>query len=179
MPQLPSLERWALLPFGGFPTLTCLLFFWTCYFLGTCIIFFSQQVLGLYLGLFLFYRCFSVPYFGLAWRARCISLPPQPMIYRQIFARKSCRKNQDFCTRLCSHKNRPKGGGNSFDFIFFFFYLLCWYYFYIAYFVCAPASEFGAMGSTSFLEFSYPNLLLVFLKILSEKLRFLYNILFP
>ena len=32
------------------------------------------------------------------------------------------------------------------------------------------------MGSTSFLGFSYPNLLLVFLKILSEKLRFLYKI---
>ena len=37
----------------------------TCYFLGTCIIFLSQ-VLGLSLGLFLFYRYFSVPYFGLA-----------------------------------------------------------------------------------------------------------------
>ena len=35
------------------------------------------------------------------------------------------------------------------------------------------------MGSTSFLEFSYPNLLIVFLKILSEKLRFLSKILFP
>ena len=35
------------------------------------------------------------------------------------------------------------------------------------------------MGSTSFLEFSYPNLLLVFLKILSEKLRFLYKIFVP
>ena len=33
--------------------------------LGTCIIFFSQ-VLGLSLGLFYFYRYFSVPYFGLA-----------------------------------------------------------------------------------------------------------------
>ena len=35
------------------------------------------------------------------------------------------------------------------------------------------------MGSTSFLGFSYPNLLLVFLKILSEKLRFLYKIFVP
>ena len=34
---------------------------------------------------------------------------------------------------------------------------------YIVYFVCVPASEFGAMGSTSFLGFSYPSLLLVFL----------------
>ena len=34
---------------------------------------------------------------------------------------------------------------------------------YVAYFVCDSASEFGAMGSTSFLGvFSYPNLLLVF-----------------
>ena len=136
-------------------------------------------MLGLYLGLFLFYRYFSVPYFGLAWRARCISLPPQPMIYRQIFARKSCRKNQYFCTRFCSHKNRPKGGRIASSSFISFFYLLCWYYSYIVYFVCAPASEFGAMGSTSFLGFSYLNLLLVFLKILSEKLRFLYKILFP
>ena len=60
-----------------------------------------------------------------------------------------------------------------------FFYLLYWYYSYIIYFVCAPASEFGAMGSTSFLGFSYSNLLLVFLKILSKKLRFLSKILFP
>ena len=41
-----------------------------------------------------------------------------------------------------------------------------WYYSYIVYFVCAPASEFGAMGSTSFLGFSYPNLLIVFLNLL-------------
>ena len=33
---------------------------------------------------------------------------------------------------------------------------------YVAYFVCDSASEFGAIGSTSFLECSYPNLLLVF-----------------
>ena len=32
--------------------------------------------------------------------------------------------------------------------------------------VCDSASEFGAMGSTSFLGFSYPNLLLVFLNLL-------------
>ena len=36
----------------------------------------------------------------------------------------------------------------------------------IAYFVCDSASEFGAMGSASFLGFSYPNLLLVFLNLL-------------
>ena len=34
------------------------------------------------------------------------------------------------------------------------------------YFVCDSASEFGAMGSTSFLGFSCPNLLLVFLNLL-------------
>ena len=44
------------------------------------------------------------------------------------------------------------------------------------YFVCDSASEFGAMGSTSFLGFSYPNLLLVF----SEPVIFrnLYHIFF-
>ena len=40
------------------------------------------------------------------------------------------------------------------------FYL--YWYSYILYFVCDSASEFGAMDSTSFLGFSYPNLLLVF-----------------
>ena len=72
-----------------------------------------------------------------------------------------------------------RGGGIASSSFILFFYLLCWYFSYIVYFVCAPASEFGAMGSTSFLGFSYPNVLLVFLKILSEKLRFLYKILFP
>ena len=42
----------------------------------------------------------------------------------------------------------------------FIFYL--YWYSHIVYFVCDSASEFGAMGSTSFLGFSYPNLLLVF-----------------
>ena len=38
---------------------------------------------------------------------------------------------------------------------------------YVVYFVCDSASEFGAMGSTSFFVFfSYPNLLLVFLNLL-------------
>ena len=54
------------------------------------------------------------------------------------------------------------GGGVASSSFILFFYLLYWYS-YIVYFVCAPASEFGAMGSTSFLGFSYPNLLLVFL----------------
>ena len=42
------------------------------------------------------------------------------------------------------------------------FYLAC--YSYIAYFVCDSASEFEGTGSTSFLGFFYPNLLLVFLE---------------
>ena len=46
----------------------------------------------------------------------------------------------------------------------FVFYL--YKYSYIGYFVCDSASEFGEMGSTSFLGFSYPNLLLVFLNLL-------------
>ena len=61
-----------------------------------------------------------------------------------------------------------RGGGIASSSFILFFYLLHWYYPYVVYFVCPPASEFGAMGSTSFLGFSYPNLLLVFLKILSK-----------
>ena len=47
-------------------------------------------------------------------------------------------------------------------FIYFIFYL--YWYSYKVYFVCDSASEFEATGSTSFLGFSYPNLLLIFLK---------------
>ena len=46
-----------------------------------------------------------------------------------------------------------------------FIFCLYWYS-YIVYWVCDSASEFGAMGSTPFLGFSYPNLLLVFLNLL-------------
>ena len=55
-----------------------------------------------------------------------------------------------------------RGGGiasSSFD-----FYL--YWYSYVGYSACDSASEFGAMGSTFFLGFSYPNLLLVFLNLL-------------
>ena len=38
---------------------------------------------------------------------------------------------------------------------FILFFYLYWYS-YIVYFVCDSASEFGAMGSTSFLGFSSP-----------------------
>ena len=56
-----------------------------------------------------------------------------------------------------------RGGGiaSSSNLVFY----LYWYS-YIVYFVCDSASEFGAMGSTSFLGFSCPNLLLVFLNFL-------------
>ena len=57
---------------------------------------------------------------------------------------------------------RRGGGIASSSFVFY----LYWYYSYIRYFVCDSASEFGAMGSTSFLGFSYPNPLLVFLNLL-------------
>ena len=49
----------------GFSYPNLLLVFLNLLFLGTCIIFLSQG-LGLSLGRFLFYRYFSVPYFGLA-----------------------------------------------------------------------------------------------------------------
>ena len=51
--------------FLGFSYPRLLLVFLNLLFLGTCIIFFSQ-VLGLSLGLFLFYRYFSAPYFAVA-----------------------------------------------------------------------------------------------------------------
>ena len=57
---------------------------------------------------------------------------------------------------------RRGGGIASSSFVFFY---LHWYS-YIVYFVCGSASEFGAMGTTSFLGFSYPNPLLVFLNLL-------------
>ena len=51
--------------FLGFSYPNLLLVFLNLLFLGTCFIFFFE-VLGLSLGLFYFYRYFSVPYFGLA-----------------------------------------------------------------------------------------------------------------
>ena len=58
---------------------------------------------------------------------------------------------------------RRGGGIASSSFIFY----LYWYsYIIIVYFVRDSASEFGAMGSTSCLGFSYPNLLLFFLNLL-------------
>ena len=50
-----------------------------------------------------------------------------------------------------------RGGGVASSFVFYLYG-----YSYIGYFVCDSASEFGAMGSTSFLGLSYPNLLLAF-----------------
>ena len=56
---------------------------------------------------------------------------------------------------------RLRRGGRIASSSFVLFFYLYWYS-YIVYFVCDSASEFGAMGSTSFSGFSYPNLLLVF-----------------
>ena len=58
---------------------------------------------------------------------------------------------------------RLRRGGRiaSSSFIFYLYWYSC-----IIYFVCDSASEFGAMGSTSFMGFSYPNRLLVFLSLL-------------
>ena len=57
---------------------------------------------------------------------------------------------------------RRGGGITSSSSLVFYLY----WYSYIVYFVCDSASEFGAMGSTFFLGFSCPNLLLVFLNFL-------------
>ena len=85
--------------------------------------------------------------------------------YPNCFSENLVEKIKIFVQDFVPIRTALRGGGDSFLFIFFFFYLLYWYS-YIVYFVCAPASEFGAMGSTSFLGFSYPNLLLVFLNLL-------------
>ena len=52
---------------------------------------------------------------------------------------------------------RLRRGGDSFLFVYFIFYLY-WYSYilYVVYFVCDSASEFGAMGSTSFLGVFLP-----------------------
>ena len=73
MTQLPSLERWALFLFGGFPTLTCFLFF------SEPVIFrnlynISLASVGTFSGSFLFYLYFSVTYFGLATEIRFFAL---------------------------------------------------------------------------------------------------------
>ena len=52
--------------FLGFSYPNLLLVFLNLLFLGTCIIFFSQVLDFLWFFIFLFYRYFSVPYFGLA-----------------------------------------------------------------------------------------------------------------
>ena len=90
------------------------------------------------------------------------------MIYRQIFARKSCRKTKIFVQDFVPIRTALRGGGiASSSFIYFFTCCIGIFPIYlVVYFVCAPASEFGAMGSTSFLGFSYPNPLLVFLNLL-------------
>ena len=62
--QLPSLERWALLPFGGFPTNLLLVFLNLLFFRNLYHIFLASD--GTFSGSSLFYRYFSVPYFGLA-----------------------------------------------------------------------------------------------------------------
>ena len=73
---------------------------------------------------------------------------------------------QDFVPIRTALRTALRGGGIASSSFILFFYLLYWYYSYIVCFVCAPASEFGAMGSTSFLGFSYPNLLIFFLNLL-------------
>ena len=48
------------------------------------------------------------------------------------------------------------GGGDSFLFIYFIFFTCIGIPIYVGYFVCDSASEFGAMGSTSFLGVFLP-----------------------
>ena len=68
--------------------------------------------------------------------------------------------------------NFSKGGGIASSAFILLFYL--YWYSYIVYFVCDSASVFGAMGSTSFLGFSYPNLFFVILNLLFFRNLFIY-----
>ena len=74
--------------------------------------------------------------------------------------------------------NFSKGGGGIASSAFILF-LHLYRYSYIVYFVYDSASEFRAMGSTSFLGFSYPNLLFVFLNLLFFRNLFMYYIFLP
>ena len=68
MAQLPSLERWALLPFQGFSYPDLLLVFLNLLFFRNLYHIFVASV-GTFSGSFyVFFRYFSVPYFRLADR---------------------------------------------------------------------------------------------------------------
>ena len=75
--------------------------------------------------------------------------------------------------------NFSKGGGIASSAFILFFHLYRYSCILIVYFVCDSASEFGAMSSASFLGFSYPNLLLVFLNLLFFRNLFIYFIFLP
>ena len=98
-------------------------------------------------------------YFGLGLKAFLWSIPVFYLPHSFKETGKNCYN--DGLVGGNPTMNTPRlrrGGGDSFLFIFFYLY----WYSYIVYFVNDSASEFGAMGSTSFLGFSYTNLFLVF-----------------
>ena len=78
---------------------------------------------------------------------------------------------------LVNYFNFSRRGGIAYSSFILCFYL--YWYSYIVYFVCDSASEFGAMGSTSFLGFSNPNLLFVFLNLLFFRNLSIYFIFLP
>ena len=67
--------------------------------------------------------------------------------------------NHTYILILVNFFNFSKGEGIASSSFILFFYL--YWYSYILYFVCDSASEFGAMGSTSFLGFSSPIYILI------------------
>ena len=85
--------------------------------------------------------------------------------------------NLTYIPKLANFFNFSKGGGIAYSSFILFLYL--YWYSYIVYFVCDSASEFEAMGSTSFLGLSYPNLLLVFLNLLFFRNLSIYFIFLP
>ena len=108
-------------PFLGSSYPSLLIVFLNLLFFRNLYHIFLAASVGTLSGSFFIFSLFFCTIFWVSLKGQVYSLPPQPMIYRQIFARKSCRKNQDFCTRFCSHKNRPIRGGDSFLFIYFIF----------------------------------------------------------
>ena len=89
----------------------------------------------------------------------------------------STKMNLTYILRLVIFLISLRAGGIASSSFILFFYL--YWYSYIVYFVCDSASEFGAMGSTSFLEFFNPNLLLVFLNLLFFRNLSIYFIFLP
>ena len=135
------------------------------------LVFFFSTVLCVFVYVFYFIATMSFAGYFLSVLLCLLSMLISDSRFDLVWFRLSCdhgwirsgsvnvRKQQQLCTSSSTAAVCSRVASSS----FILFSYLYWYS-YIVYFVCDSASEFGAMGSTSFLGFSYPNLLLVFLK---------------